>query len=473
MATLYIIPVVDVCHGVQCLIAETKLNITIKALDFLKEEASSPEFLAKNPFGVCPTLEEGGHVLWESHTILRYLCNKFNLSQWYSQSDALARARIDDALDWKHRVLHPCIRKSVFGSLESKLQGQEEVKINVAEFESLYLKDGKFINGSSEPTIADLSIRPALNWLTLFEIPVPKGIQAYNARFDARVSSYQPLAACQKGFVAEMKVRTEAPPPPAKAAENAGGEKGKEKEQPKGKEAEKGTEKAERKQSEKGGEAAGKKSEQGGAKKAEAPKKEGGSAAVKKTDAAAGEGKLDDKRAKACEKEGGKKGQDMAGMSTFGSHYFCPCMEEPKGEMQYLELCLQGANREVDPEAEDRKGGAGDIGKLFVSSNDNVVSLICHVPKERTELTIKEWFGHVMASVGAKPFGEQTPFIMRAQVAADPDNGKFTIKMKDVAIGASFQFLRERGLVLDESDDETNYAAAAGVNFNAAPGADY
>lgn len=57
--------------------------------------------------------------------------------------------------------------------------------------------------------------------------------------------------------------------------------------------------------------------------------------------------KLDAKRVKACIKEGGKKGQDLAGMSAFGCHFFCTSFDEPNGEMAYLELCMEGANNEV------------------------------------------------------------------------------------------------------------------------------
>lgn len=41
--------------------------------------------------------------------------------------------------------------------------------------------------------------------------------------------------------------------------------------------------------------------------------------------------------------------------------------------------------------------------------------------------------------------GEADEHYMRAEALADPNNGKFTIKMKDVAISASFEFLRGKG----------------------------
>jgi glutathione S-transferase len=43
--------------------------------DAQKGETRSAEFLAKNPFHCCPTLETGGeeHTVWESNAVLRYL----------------------------------------------------------------------------------------------------------------------------------------------------------------------------------------------------------------------------------------------------------------------------------------------------------------------------------------------------------------------------------------------------------------
>lgn len=178
---------------------------------------------------------------------------------------------------------------------------------------------------------------------------------------------------------------------------------------------------------------------------------------------AEGQKALDAKRVKACIKEGGKKGQDLSGMSAFGCHFFCTAFDEPQGEMEYLQLCMEGANTEVDPEAEERKGGAGDLGKIFFSAGDNNLAMICHVPKEcKDKVTIEEWFGCVCESIGASmgPVGE---LFCNANVPADPDNDKFPLKMRDVAISAGYDYLRTKGLVLDDdSEDDINFADDAG-----------
>jgi len=184
--------------------------------------------------------------------------------------------------------------------------------------------------------------------------------------------------------------------------------------------------------------------------------------------------KQDDKAVKACFKEGGKKGQDIAGMATFGVHFFCVTVEAAEGDMKLLDKVLEGMNVEVDPEAEDRKGGAGDLGKMLFNANEHKLVIICHTPKEVTEkATAAEWMEGVLKVTKATVV-EQSASIIKAEIANDPDNGIFTLKLRDEGMSAAFAFLRSRQLMIeDDSDDDVNYAAAAGINLNAAPGADY
>jgi glutathione S-transferase len=61
---------------VRLLAAELGIPLKTIARDPRKGETRSPEYLAKNPNGRVPVLEEDGFVLWESLAILRYLAAK-------------------------------------------------------------------------------------------------------------------------------------------------------------------------------------------------------------------------------------------------------------------------------------------------------------------------------------------------------------------------------------------------------------
>jgi len=179
------------------------------------------------------------------------------------------------------------------------------------------------------------------------------------------------------------------------------------------------------------------------------------------------------KKVKACIKEGGKKGQDLSGMSTFGVHFFLTCMDEPEGDLDLLKLCLEGANKEVDPEAEDRKGGAGDLAKIFLSAGEKQLAILCNVPVEcKDKLSVEEWLKEVLVEVENPEIKKIDEFTSSVVIKGNPDKGIFPLKVRDAAIGYGFNFLRQKGLVLDDdSDDDVNYAEAAGVDLNAGPGA--
>jgi glutathione S-transferase len=57
-------------------------------------------YLKLNPNGKVPTLVDGDTVVWESNTILRYLCNKQGGHALYP-SDAAARSQVERWMDWQ------------------------------------------------------------------------------------------------------------------------------------------------------------------------------------------------------------------------------------------------------------------------------------------------------------------------------------------------------------------------------------
>lgn len=181
----------------------------------------------------------------------------------------------------------------------------------------------------------------------------------------------------------------------------------------------------------------------------------------------------DDKKIKAVKKEGGKKAQDLAGVSALGGVcFFNVSVDEPEGDLELLQHLLDAANVEVDDAAEERKGGAGDLGKAFLSAGNDQLAIIFHVPKELSEkkgVTMQEWMDALLKPVTDKGMKvvEQTDEVAKVVVPANPDAGVFPIKLRDECTSYGFAFLREKGLIPqdDSSDDDINYAEAAGVEW--------
>lgn len=178
--------------------------------------------------------------------------------------------------------------------------------------------------------------------------------------------------------------------------------------------------------------------------------------------------KAADKIIATAKKEGGKKGQDLCGMSTFGVHFFCVSVESVGDEWNLMETCMAGMNAEIDPDADDRKGGASPYGKILFSAGDKKLLIMAHVPVELEGTTVEEFIRAVATPVGAN-FLSFTDTIAKAEVIGDADAGKYPLKLKDEAIAAGFAFLRSKSLVLDDddSDDDINFADDCGVDLNA------
>jgi glutathione S-transferase len=70
---------------------------------------SEPEYLAMNPNGLVPTLEEdNGFLLWESNTIVRYLAARHGAGT-LEPSDLRVRASAQKWMDWQLSVCSPAI----------------------------------------------------------------------------------------------------------------------------------------------------------------------------------------------------------------------------------------------------------------------------------------------------------------------------------------------------------------------------
>lgn len=63
-----------------------------------------PDYLAKNPNGLIPTLEDDGVTVWESHAIVRYLAAQYGSGSLWPE-DPGPRAEADQWMDWMHTVI--------------------------------------------------------------------------------------------------------------------------------------------------------------------------------------------------------------------------------------------------------------------------------------------------------------------------------------------------------------------------------
>merc|ERR1719453_1079669 len=111
-------------------------------------------------------------------------------------------------------------------------------------------------------------------------------------------------------------------------------------------------------------------------------------------------------KSKKVAKEGGKKGAEIAGAADMGGiEYFTTTCETPEGDSTLLELVMQEMNADVDPTAEETKGGSGHVAKLILSASDKQLALVAYVPQEKAEsLAATQWIEEVLKAFGG--YGE-------------------------------------------------------------------
>jgi glutathione S-transferase len=66
-----------------------------------------------NPHGRVPVIDDDGTVVWESHTILRYLAATYGGGRFWAD-DAGERSRAERWMDWSQTVLQPDFLMGVF-----------------------------------------------------------------------------------------------------------------------------------------------------------------------------------------------------------------------------------------------------------------------------------------------------------------------------------------------------------------------
>lgn len=95
---LYYHPASTTCRPVMLLLAETGIACDLELVDMYTGAHHQPPYLAINPNGLVPLLEDGDFRLSESAAILKYISDKSGTG--YFSADLKARARINERLDW-------------------------------------------------------------------------------------------------------------------------------------------------------------------------------------------------------------------------------------------------------------------------------------------------------------------------------------------------------------------------------------
>jgi glutathione S-transferase len=93
-----------------------------------------PKYLAMNPNGLVPTLEEeDGFLLWESNSIVRYLAAKHDKAGILEPKDPKQRALASQWMDWQLSVVGPAILAAFWGLIRTPAEKRDMAAIKASQ----------------------------------------------------------------------------------------------------------------------------------------------------------------------------------------------------------------------------------------------------------------------------------------------------------------------------------------------------
>ena len=95
-----------------------------------------PAYLALNPNGLVPTLEEDDFHLWESNAIVRYLAAEFGAGT-LEPADARARAVAGQWMDWQLTVAGPAIFPVFWGLVRTPIEQRDPKAIDAGKAKTI------------------------------------------------------------------------------------------------------------------------------------------------------------------------------------------------------------------------------------------------------------------------------------------------------------------------------------------------
>lgn len=145
-------------HRVELFLSLLKLNYELLDVDLASKAHKQPEFLAMNPFGQVPVIEDGKTIISDSNAILVYLASRYDDGVWLPRDPAGAAA--------VQRWLSVAAGEVAFGPARARLATVFKAPVQADEaiaraHELFQIMDGElekrpYLTGAT-PTIADIA----------------------------------------------------------------------------------------------------------------------------------------------------------------------------------------------------------------------------------------------------------------------------------------------------------------------------
>ena len=195
MIKLYYHPLSTYSRRVRIALAEKQIAYETIVVDLAQRKHKEPAYLALNPYGRVPTLEEDGLVLYESTAILNYL-ETTRAEPPLAPADLRQRALVDMHMKLCDIQMTRHTGTIIFPKRFLPKERWNEAAIAAAKTEiegHLAILErqlaGKQYLVAEQFTHADLCYLPFLEFLPLMEIAPPSAVAAWRERLLARPSA--------------------------------------------------------------------------------------------------------------------------------------------------------------------------------------------------------------------------------------------------------------------------------------------
>lgn len=159
----------------------------------------TPEYLAKNPNGLVPVIEEDGFVLYESNAIVRYLAARHSAGRLWPE-ELRARADVDRWMEWQSTAYTPAMWAAFWQLIRTPAEKRDAAAVEAsrARTEKLsgildaHLASRRFLAGDAFST-ADIVVGCAAHrWLHLPLARTPRpNLERWYGELKSRPASAQ------------------------------------------------------------------------------------------------------------------------------------------------------------------------------------------------------------------------------------------------------------------------------------------
>ena len=180
---------------VMWLIGELELNHERVDMGLQYGGNDTEEYLKNNPNGLIPTVLDGKTIVWESHSIIRYLAEKFGSNTPWWPDEIVTRAHAGQWMDWYTSRLNGPMTTIFWNVVRHPPEKRDPhaLAAAVAEAEHLWgildkeLSKRDFMGGAV-PSISDIPVGCAIHrWSAMdFDKPSFKHLAAWYARLATR-----------------------------------------------------------------------------------------------------------------------------------------------------------------------------------------------------------------------------------------------------------------------------------------------